>query len=133
MSQFKVQYSTVTTTVLVNNSRFLVSIRFKPYSHWTGILVITVIVKHVIQSSENRVKKWLIGFSSQARITDTQWRHKSKICIWKIGPMWQTKYASAAPKNLELGLNFWPCSEGYSSLGVRSPCSQASIKIKYVR
>ena len=27
--------------------------------------------------------------------------------------MWQTKYASAVPKNLGLGLNFWPCSEGY--------------------
>jgi hypothetical protein len=25
--------------------------------------------------------------------------------------MWQTKYASAVPKNLGLGLNFWPCSE----------------------
>ena len=25
--------------------------------------------------------------------------------------MWQTKYASAVPKNL--GLNFWPCSEGF--------------------
>ena len=27
--------------------------------------------------------------------------------------MWQTKYASAVPKNLGLGLNFRPCSEGY--------------------
>ena len=27
--------------------------------------------------------------------------------------MWQTKYASAVPKNLELGLNFRLCSEGY--------------------
>jgi hypothetical protein len=26
--------------------------------------------------------------------------------------MWQTKYASAAPKNLGWGLNFRPCSEG---------------------
>ena len=26
--------------------------------------------------------------------------------------MWQTKYASAVPKNLGLGLNFRPCSEG---------------------
>jgi hypothetical protein len=23
------------------------------------------------------------------------------------------KYAAAVPKNLGLGLNFWPCSEGY--------------------
>ena len=35
------------------------------------------------------------------------------INIWKIGPMWQTKYASAVSKNLGLGLNFRPCSEGY--------------------
>ena len=34
--------------------------------------------------------------------------------------MWQTKYAAAVPKNLGLGLNFWPCS-AISSLGVRSP------------
>ena len=27
--------------------------------------------------------------------------------------MWQTKYASAVPKNLELGLNFRLCREGY--------------------
>ena len=27
--------------------------------------------------------------------------------------MWQTKYALAAPKNLGVGVNFWPCSEGY--------------------
>ena len=26
--------------------------------------------------------------------------------------MWQTKYASAVPKNLGLGFDFWPCSEG---------------------
>ena len=39
----------------------------------------------------------------------------------KIGPMWQTKYASAVPKNLGVVVNFRPCSEGYPSLGVRSP------------
>ena len=27
--------------------------------------------------------------------------------------MWQTKYAAAIPKNLGLGLNFRPCSEGH--------------------
>ena len=27
--------------------------------------------------------------------------------------MWQTKYASAVPKNLGVGVNFWPCSKGY--------------------
>ena len=31
----------------------------------------------------------------------------------KIGPMWQTKYAAAVPKNLGVGVNFRPCSEGY--------------------
>ena len=33
--------------------------------------------------------------------------------INQIGPIWQTKYVLAVPKNLELGLNSWPCSEGY--------------------
>ena len=28
----------------------------------------------------------------------------------KFGLMWQTKYVSAVPKNLGLGLNFRPCS-----------------------
>ena len=27
--------------------------------------------------------------------------------------MWLTKYASTVPKNLGVGVNFWPCSEGY--------------------
>ena len=31
----------------------------------------------------------------------------------KIGPIWQTKYASAKPKNLGVGVNFRPYSEGY--------------------
>ena len=26
--------------------------------------------------------------------------------------MWQTKYASAVPKNLGVGVDFWQCSEG---------------------
>ena len=29
-----------------------------------------------------------------------------------FGPMWQTKYVSAVPMNLGLGLDFRPCSEG---------------------
>ena len=33
--------------------------------------------------------------------------------ILKFGPMWHTKYASAVPKNLGVGVNYWPCSEGY--------------------
>ena len=41
--------------------------------------------------------------------------------------MWQTKYASALPKNLGLGFNFQPCSAvmAFSPLGVRSPSSLA--------
>ena len=31
--------------------------------------------------------------------------------IWKIAPMWQTKYASAVPKNLAVGVDFRPGSE----------------------
>ena len=37
--------------------------------------------------------------------------------------MWQTKYASAVPKNLGLGLNFRPCSEDFFlSLFKLIPC-----------
>ena len=50
--------------------------------------------------------------SVKPRTTDTQWRHKSED-IWKIWPMWQTKYTLAIPKNLGVGVNFRPCSEGY--------------------
>ena len=32
--------------------------------------------------------------------------------IRKFGQMWQTKYALAVPKNLGVGVDFWPCSEG---------------------
>ena len=35
--------------------------------------------------------------------------------------MWQTKYASAVPKNLGLRLNFGRAVKAISSLGVRSP------------
>ena len=41
--------------------------------------------------------------------------------------MWQTKYASAVPKNLGLGLNFWPCREGYFVSG----CPQ-SVHISHI-
>ena len=37
--------------------------------------------------------------------------------------MWQTKYALAVPKDLGVGVNFWPCSEGY----FHSPCRKSSI------
>ena len=41
--------------------------------------------------------------------------------------MWQTKYPVAVPKKLGLGLNFWPCSEGYFLSGcpytANPPCN----------
>ena len=46
--------------------------------------------------------------------------------------MWQTKYASAVPKNLGVGVDFRPCSEGdfltavRKLLGVRSPWLQVN-------
>jgi hypothetical protein len=45
----------------------------------------------------------------------TDYGHPMKAYIkdsGKIGLMWRTKYASAVPKNLGLGLNFQQCSEG---------------------
>ena len=60
-------------------------------------------------------------------VTITDYGHPMKAWIkhiWKIGPIWQTKYASAVPKNLGLGLNFGRAVKTISSLGVRSPRSQ---------
>ena len=37
--------------------------------------------------------------------------------------MWQTKYASAVPKNLGLGLIFGRAVKAICSLGVCSPCN----------
>ena len=51
----------------------------------------------------------------RSHVSNTDYGHPVKAWIkniWKIGPMWQTKYVSALPKNLGLGLNFQPCSEG---------------------
>ena len=31
--------------------------------------------------------------------------------------MWQTKYASAVPKNVRVGVDFWLCNEGYFLTG----------------
>ena len=44
--------------------------------------------------------------------------------------MWQTKNALAVPKNLGLGLNFWPCSEGYFLSG-RPQSVSISINFHY--
>ena len=52
----------------------------------------------------------------------TNYGHPVKVQIkeiWNFGPMWQTKYASAVPKNLWLGLNFRP--KAILSPDVRSP------------
>ena len=46
--------------------------------------------------------------------------------------MWQTKYASAVPKNLGVGVNFQLCSEGYSSLGVHSPWQETLKEIQHI-
>ena len=43
-----------------------------------------------------------------ARPTDTQLRHKSKKSENLGRSMWQTKYASAVPKNLGVGVDFRP-------------------------
>ena len=56
----------------------------------------------------NRVKysQWF------GKITDYGHPMKAYIKeIWKFGPMWQTKYASAVPKSLGLGVDFRPFSE----------------------
>ena len=42
--------------------------------------------------------------------------------------MWQTKYAFALPKNLGVGVNFRPCSEGYFLSG----CPQ-SVPCTYIK
>ena len=47
-----------------------------------------------------------------ASATDYGHPMKAKIKeIGKFGPMWQTKYASAVPKNLGVGVDFGPYSE----------------------
>ena len=38
--------------------------------------------------------------------------------------MWQTKYASAVPKNLGVRVNFWPCIKKYFLSG---PCMYSLI------
>ena len=55
-------------------------------------------------------------FNHLCMVSDTGYGHPMKAWIkniWKIGPMWQTKYASAVPKNLGVGVNFRPFSECY--------------------
>ena len=50
----------------------------------------------------------------------TEYGHPMKASIkeiWKFGLMWQTKYASAAPKKLRVGVDFRPCSEGNFHIG----------------
>jgi hypothetical protein len=41
--------------------------------------------------------------------------------------MYQTKYASAVPKNLGVGVNFRPCSEGHFLYG--RPCYYVSMAL----
>ena len=49
----------------------------------------------------------------QISVLSNVYPHGLRTPISKIGPMWQTKYASAVPKNLVVGVNFRPCSEDY--------------------
>ena len=42
--------------------------------------------------------------------------------------MWQTKYASAVPKNLGVGVDFGRAVKALSSPGVRSPCDNSLKK-----
>ena len=63
--------------------------------------IFTSKLRHLLVEKRTILSIWL---SSQT--TDTQRNMK----IWAE---WQTKYASAVPENLGLGLNFWPCSEGF--------------------
>ena len=44
--------------------------------------------------------------------------------------MWQTRYALAVPKNLGLGQNFLPCSEGYFLSGCPQSVAMANDKQK---
>ena len=44
--------------------------------------------------------------------------------------MWQTKYASAVPKNLGLGLLLGRAVKAISSLGVRSPWKKAFLLLQ---
>ena len=45
--------------------------------------------------------------------------------------MWQTKYASAIP-NLQVGVDFWLCNEGYFLTGFRSRCFFVAVIALYV-
>ena len=42
--------------------------------------------------------------------------------------MWQTKYALAVPKNLGVGVNFRPCSEGYFLSGRPQSVNRAIVQ-----
>ena len=62
----------------------------------------------------SRLAKKNLNFM-QGFISATDYGHPMKAQIkeiWKFGPIWQTKYASAVPKNLGVGVDFWPCSGG---------------------
>ena len=81
---------------------------FGSYFHWIMLSFHSSVHIYCIASLAYwTLKKWY-----DSRTTDTQWRHESKLSE-KNGPMWQTKYAATIPKNLGVGVNFRPCSEGY--------------------
>ena len=56
------------------------------------------------------IRLWLYDLLSKS--TDYEHQIKARIKeIWNFGPMRQTKYALAVPKNLGLGFDFWLYSE----------------------
>ena len=63
-------------------------------------LVLTIIYKYFLSTYVSR----------HGLRTPSEGINQRNLKIW--GPMRQTKYASAVPKNLGLGFDFRPCSEG---------------------
>ena len=55
-----------------------------------------------------KISKQLIRQNHGLR-THNEGINQRNLKFWAKG---QTKYASAVPKNLGLGFDFWPCSEG---------------------
>ena len=84
--------------ILALNSRVNVS--------WAGYNSMTTLLTHTVAHSTKP--------SFMPKTTDYGHPMKAKSKeTWKFGPMWQTKYAAAIHKNLGVGVNFRPCSEGY--------------------
>ena len=87
---------------------FIKSLEF--FQSWQGSLFFVTKMHAQCKSLQQRV----LYCNSYLEHTDYGHPMKGKIKeTWKFRPMWQTKYAAAIPKNLGVGVNFRPCSEGY--------------------